>query len=589
MKLSYSTHGLPGTIFEILDALDAAGYEGVELAFQEGQFDLRAVPLHEIANCPIIMQLKSYFKTKRIKPAAINTATLPLIPGRLHEPSLLAIDKPERDRRIHIIKQGIEAAKALGAPIVGFGSGFIRSEHVAHTEGDCRSLLLSAIQECLNSIQDHDDVTLVIEPEPGMLIETLDQGASIIQEINSKKFGLHLDVCHAFCSDGDDQYLQKISDYAHLVQYVHLADTKDGYNLKIMENSAEEPIDFQFANAFIYFQENGNFLLLDVMQSLYFYLTPPNDVQKQALEHYISIRGGVTDDVQYHNLQSLPNRADFPKYYPDYLEKDKEIRTYLLSIPRISDETLTLAEPILHYLRSSLSTKSDHPFIQKRVANTLTGKVHFHEAPGQGEIDFSEVFLRLAEQGFEGYASLELYHDGEPDRWQSVMKNSKASLEKAQLKQLGWTLEEQGDIDHTRIQAPSIRLNSCKIGRNGDKIYSIDLRILPPNQTYLDPKLMHSFEHYLLAGFRKYLGESFVCVAPMGCQTGFYLILLNEGRVSTICTFFESILQDILVAEEVPYANIHQCGQAALHDIDPAKSLAQLILSKKLTWRKFLQ
>lgn len=584
MKLSYSTHGLPGTIFEIIDAMDAAGYEGVELAFQEGQFDLREYSLNEIAHCPIILQLKEYFKNKKIKPAAINTATLPLLPGRLHEPSLLSLDTKERQRRINIIQQGIEAAKALGAPIVGFGSGFIRSEHVPHPEIDCHSLLLSAIQECLKNIKDEDDVTLVIEPEPGMLIETLDQGALIVEQINSKKFGLHLDVCHAFCSDGVDTYIQKIRDHAHLVKYLHLADTKDGYNLKIIEADAATSLDFNFANYLIYFPHNGNFLLLDAKNTLYFHTKPLNDKEKITLKDYIFKLGGITENIKYYDLKSLPTRVNYLDYYSDYIEKEKEIRTYLLSISRVADEVLILAEPILHYLRSSLSAGAE-PFINKRIANTLTGKVHFHEEPGLGQIDFPEIFKSLQERGFTGYAALELYHDGEPDRWQTVMQNSKKTLD---LALLGWSAQEQGDIDHEYMQAPSIRLNNCKIGERGDKVYAFDLRIFSPNKEFMHPKLMHSFEHCLLAGFRKYLNDKFICVAPMGCQTGFYLVSLNEGRASTICDIFAIILNDILAAETVPYANINQCGQAVYHDINLVKAQAKSLLSMQNQWRKVL-
>ena len=44
------------------------------------------------------------------------------------------------------------------------------------------------------------------------------------------------------------------------------------------------------------------------------------------------------------------------------------------------------------------------------VANTLTGIVHFHEIPGEGTMDFAASFKALAENGFSGYASVELYH-----------------------------------------------------------------------------------------------------------------------------------------------------------------------------------
>ena len=48
--------------------------------------------------------------------------------------------------------------------------------------------------------------------------------------------------------------------------------------------------------------------------------------------------------------------------------------------------------------------------MNKMVANTLTGVVHFHEIPGEGTLDFESSFKALRENGFSGYASVELYH-----------------------------------------------------------------------------------------------------------------------------------------------------------------------------------
>ncbi len=397
MKLSYSTHGLPGSLFEIIDELDQAGYAGVELAFQEGQFDLRDIPLADIAHCPLILQLQAYFKTKNIKPAAINTATLPLEPGRLHEPSVISLDERGRQIRIHLIQKGIAAAKALGAPIVTFGSGFIRAEHVPYPDTDCEALLLASIRTCLTMIADEDEVTLVIEPEPGMLVETLAEGARIVECINSRKFGLHLDVCHAFCSDGAETYVQAIRDVAHLIKYVHLADTQDGYNLKIIDapSDRELELDFNFASYLVHHPDTGEFSFLDGQSVIDF-----------------------------------SRETNIPPVTPDQARLlAPEIKTYLLSMPRIAYETMDRAVPILQFLRTTINLTTGRPFVEKRLANTLTGKVHFHQEPGLGEIDFAAIFQCLEEASFQGYASLELYHDGEPDRWRQVMQRSQVYLD----------------------------------------------------------------------------------------------------------------------------------------------------------------
>jgi S-ribosylhomocysteine lyase len=132
-----------------------------------------------------------------------------------------------------------------------------------------------------------------------------------------------------------------------------------------------------------------------------------------------------------------------------------------------------------------------------------------------------------------------------------------------------------------------VKLRALTTGQNGDGVFSVDLRInRPNNDEYLSTTELHSFEHFLLYGFQKYLPQNFISVAPMGCQTGFYLILLNEGNAERICEVYGNILSDILVATEVPYANIRQCGHYENHNLDLAQDVARKLLDKKSEWRK---
>jgi S-ribosylhomocysteine lyase len=157
-----------------------------------------------------------------------------------------------------------------------------------------------------------------------------------------------------------------------------------------------------------------------------------------------------------------------------------------------------------------------------------------------------------------------------------------------ELEQLGWEAQTIGELDHQLLKAPHVKLRSLTIGIHGDGVYSVDLRINRPNKEYLSTEAMHSFEHFLLWGFRKYMPENFISVAPMGCQTGFYLILLNEGDAQKICDVYESILNDILTATEVPYANIHDCGHYENHSLEQAQDVAKRVLEMKSEWRKVL-
>lgn len=156
------------------------------------------------------------------------------------------------------------------------------------------------------------------------------------------------------------------------------------------------------------------------------------------------------------------------------------------------------------------------------------------------------------------------------------------------LSELGWDPGTLGELDHRKVKAPFVRLASYAEGHGGDIVFSFDLRITQPNTAYLSTLGLHSMEHLLLAGFRKYLPESFICVAPMGCQTGLYLVLLNEGRAKTILDAYERILSDILNSRSVPYANINECGHWEHHDLELAKAVARRLLEQRANWLQVL-
>lgn len=156
------------------------------------------------------------------------------------------------------------------------------------------------------------------------------------------------------------------------------------------------------------------------------------------------------------------------------------------------------------------------------------------------------------------------------------------------LEQLGWDVATVGELDHRKLKAPHVKLRSAKPGAGSDVVYSVDLRINLPNSVFLSTTEMHSFEHFLLWGFQKYMPQNFISIGLMGCQTGFYLILLNEGRADAIMDVYEKILSDILTASEVPYANIEQCGNYKNHSLELAQALARRILESKSNWRQIV-
>lgn len=405
LQLGYSTFGL--TNLDFLDALTAvndAGYEGVEIAFHRDQFNPFNLDDQALA------QVRKHLDGLRVQAACVATASHFFNPRQPHEPSLMAIERAGRKRRIDLVRRGIEVARALGVSLVTFGSGFIRAEHVANADVDPRELLVDSIHECLREIRDDEDMTLLIEPEPGMFIETVDEGLELMRAVDSPRFKLHLDLCHAYCSEFD--YLEAVARAAPHARYLHVSDARAGYNLKIVHDHEDAEFDLDRASVLVHFPDTADFLLLDRQHPVHFCDAKPTRARQQRIETLLSA-AAVAGDLRVVDYRSL---------YAGASTLDDELFTYLISVPGLSFDVLERARPVLAWLRGVRNP----PLVESMVANTRTGIVHFHEIPGEGSLDFGASFDTLVAHGFRGCGSVELYHHVEG--WQEALQASHRHL-----------------------------------------------------------------------------------------------------------------------------------------------------------------
>ncbi|SET33648.1 S-ribosylhomocysteine lyase [Salinibacillus kushneri] len=142
---------------------------------------------------------------------------------------------------------------------------------------------------------------------------------------------------------------------------------------------------------------------------------------------------------------------------------------------------------------------------------------------------------------------------------------------------------ESFNLDHTKVKAPYVRLAGKTEGANGDTIYKYDIRFCQPNQEHMEMPALHSLEH-MMAEFSRNHHDQVVDVGPMGCQTGFYMALLNDDDYDYVLELLDKTLNDVLEASEVPACNEVQCGWAASHSLEGAKEIAKKMLAKKDEW-----
>ena len=143
---------------------------------------------------------------------------------------------------------------------------------------------------------------------------------------------------------------------------------------------------------------------------------------------------------------------------------------------------------------------------------------------------------------------------------------------------------ESFNLDHTKVVAPYVRLAGRKLGANGDEILKYDIRFKQPNKEHMEMAGLHSIEHLMAENIRNHT-DKVVDMSPMGCQTGFYLAVINHDDFDEILMILEKTLEDVLNATEVPACNEVQCGWAANHSLEGAQAIARDMLMKKDEWR----
>ena len=119
------------------------------------------------------------------------------------------------------------------------------------------------------------------------------------------------------------------------------------------------------------------------------------------------------------------------------------------------------------------------------------------------------------------------------------------------------------------------------ISRIDGDIVTYDVRMVKPNGgTYLSSPSMHTIEH-LFATFARNseLGEKVIYVGPMGCRTGFYLLMRSDNHSENIKLLKDAMKFIEEFSGEIPGCSEEECGNYPEHDLNDAKKDIRAILS----------
>ena len=194
MKLAYSSNAYMNfTLEEAAERIAALGYGGLELladvphAWPAGLLDARK---EEIRRCLDLRGLA----IANVNAFMMNAVGDPRQP--YWHPSWI---EPHADyraiRREHTLRALALAAK-LGAPSIQTEPGGPLGE--GRSWNNAATTFYDELMPCVQ-LAEKLQVSLLIEPEPGLLIETFEQYLEFVARIDSPAVGLNFDIGHAFC------------------------------------------------------------------------------------------------------------------------------------------------------------------------------------------------------------------------------------------------------------------------------------------------------------------------------------------------------------------------------------------------------
>lgn len=140
-------------------------------------------------------------------------------------------------------------------------------------------------------------------------------------------------------------------------------------------------------------------------------------------------------------------------------------------------------------------------------------------------------------------------------------------------------------VDHKRL-LPGVYV-SRKDSTGHDVVTTFDIRMTRPNfEPVMNTAEIHTLEHLGATFLRNHeeWGDKIIYSGPMGCRTGFYLLLAGDYESEDIISLLREMFEFVCHFEgEIPGAAPEACGNYLDQNLPMAKYLAEKYLEHVLT------
>jgi sugar phosphate isomerase/epimerase len=192
MQLAFSSNAFTNhSLEEAIREVAAAGYEGVEILCDRPH----AIP--EEMDAQRVREVAAAVESAGLRISNLNAFPTWYL-GDTYHPSW--IHPEEAEQRIEHTRRCLALAEAWGVSYLSTSPGGPLEEGMNRTEAleRFRRGLESLYPECRRT-----GARILIEPEPGLLIETSEQFLELAEQLDPECVGLNFDVGHFFCVGED--------------------------------------------------------------------------------------------------------------------------------------------------------------------------------------------------------------------------------------------------------------------------------------------------------------------------------------------------------------------------------------------------